>query len=150
MTLNETTGDRDLTYSAWHRVGSTRRFVGIENAQRLAMIDIDVAVWVEYDDHTKMPIAIIETAEDNGSWKSATVTKNLAIAANIPAICALYTRADTRNPHNARYPDIASFRVRRLNPDEQDTWATMTPKEYAHMLLRMRTTGANTLDRAIA
>jgi hypothetical protein len=32
---------RDRTYSAWHRRLSTRRFVGLERAQLLAMIDIE-------------------------------------------------------------------------------------------------------------
>lgn len=57
---------RDLTYSAWHRRLSTRRFVGIEKAQSLAMIDLDGALYIEYDDGSKRPVALIETAIDVG------------------------------------------------------------------------------------
>lgn len=39
-------GNRDRTYSAWHRRLSTRRFVGLERAQLLAMIDLDAALYV--------------------------------------------------------------------------------------------------------
>jgi hypothetical protein len=38
-------GNRDRTYSAWHRRSSVRRFVGIEKAQLLAMIDLDGALY---------------------------------------------------------------------------------------------------------
>ena len=46
-------GTRDRAYSAWHRRGSTRRYVGIDRAQLLAMIDLDAALYVEYDNGTK-------------------------------------------------------------------------------------------------
>lgn len=59
-------GTRDLTYSAWHRRLSTRRFVGIERAQALAMIDLDAALYIEYDQGSKHPVALIETARDVG------------------------------------------------------------------------------------
>jgi hypothetical protein len=36
---DERYGTRDRTYSAWHRRLSTRRFVGIDRAQLLAMLD---------------------------------------------------------------------------------------------------------------
>jgi len=59
-------GQRDRAYSAWHRRLSTRRFVGIDRAQLLAMIDLDAALYVDYDDRTKEPVALIETAMDVG------------------------------------------------------------------------------------
>lgn len=66
MSQEERYGARDMSYSAWHRRNSTRRFIGIEYAQLLAMIDVDVSLYVEYDDKTKMPLALIEIAIDVG------------------------------------------------------------------------------------
>ena len=66
MPHEEVTGTRDRTYSAWHRRMSTRRYVGIEAAQTLGMIDLDASLYVEYDDSTKEPLALIETARDVG------------------------------------------------------------------------------------
>ena len=75
MAQEEKYGTRDRTYSAWHRRLSTQRFVGIEKAQLLAMIDLDASLYVEYDDGTKEPLALIETAQDIGqAFKPATVT----------------------------------------------------------------------------
>ena len=48
---------RDRAYSVWHRRFSTRRFIGIEAAQRLSMIDLDAALYVEYDDHSRVNAA---------------------------------------------------------------------------------------------
>lgn len=52
----ETYGTRDRAYSAWHRRMSTRRFIGIDRAQLLAMIDLDAALYVEYDNGSKEPL----------------------------------------------------------------------------------------------
>lgn len=87
-------GTRDRTYSAWHRRLSTRRFVGIDRAQLLAMIDLDASLYVEYDDRTKEPVALIETARDVGQeHKPVTVTRRLAVR---PAVlrAAVSERAD--------------------------------------------------------
>ena len=59
-------GTRDQAYSAWHRCQSTRRYVGIEQAARLSMIDLDGALFVEYDNGDREPLALIETARDVG------------------------------------------------------------------------------------
>jgi len=73
-----------------HRRHSTRRFVGIERAQLLSMIDLDAALYVEYDDSSKEPLALIETARDVGQgYKAATVTRNLAKRAGLPCYCVL-------------------------------------------------------------
>jgi len=49
---DEKYGTRSLAYSAWHRHKSTGRYVGIEKAQTLAMIDVDHVIYVEYDNDT--------------------------------------------------------------------------------------------------
>lgn len=147
MAHEERYGQRDLSYSAWHRRLSTRRFVGIENAQLLAMIDIDASLWVEYDDRTKEPIALIESARDVGqAWKPSTVTGKLAKRADLPCFVVLYTLSDTPNPANPAYQDIECFRVRRVHPMEERHFTTVTPQEWAERLLSMRKWKAKRVD----
>lgn len=148
MAQEEKYGTRDRTYSAWHRRNSIRRFVGIESAQTLAMIDLDAAVYVEYDDASKEPLSLIETARDVGqSFKSAAVTKNLARKAGIPAFVLLYTPNGIRNPADDAWPDIASFRVRRIWRTETE-WRTMSPDDWAKFLVRLRQKESSLLDEA--
>lgn len=140
-------GTRDRTYSAWHRRLSTRRFVGIERAQSLAMIDLDAALYVEYDNSSKEPIALIETAIDVGqSYKSATVTKRLAMLSGLPCYCLLYSCAKTPNPADPTWPDISSFRVKRLWPKPEHFWRTVEPCEWAGALLKIRAWATNRID----
>lgn len=139
MTQEERYGNRDGTYSAWHRRLSTQRFVGLENAQLLAMIDIDVIHYVEYNDLTKDPICLIETAQDVGqSRKPATVTKKLAEKAKLHAFTVLYTPSINKNPVDKRWPDIKKFRVKMIAPDETLLWKEFTPEEWAKALLSFR------------
>lgn len=146
MAHEEKYGTRDRTYSAWHRRQSTRRFVGIENAQRLHMIDLDASLYVEYDDSTKEPLALIETARDvQQAIKPATVTRNLARRADIPAFTLLYTPSGCLNPADKSWPDIASFRVKRIWPNPTD-WKTVTPDGWAKCLLHIRHDAASKLD----
>ncbi len=138
---------RDRTYSAWHRRMSTRRFVGLESAQLLALIDIDAALYVEYDDGTREPLALIETARDVGqAYKPATVTTNLAKRAGLPAYCVLYQCSELPNPADPNWSDINSFRVRRLRPRPEPGWWQVTTGEWAHALLAIQTHGADRVD----
>lgn len=147
MAQEEKYGSRDLTYSVWHRRLSTRRFVGIERAQTLAMIDADVGVWVEYDDNDKMPLALVETARDVGQpYKSATVTANLARMAKIPAYVVLYTPSNEPNPADCEWPDIDSFRIKRLTPNADADWRILTPHQWAEALVSIRAFSAKKLD----
>ena len=149
MSQEERYGTRDEVYSAWHRRKSTQRFVGIEAAQLLAMIDLDASLYVEYDDETKMPVAFIETARDVGQdHKSATVTKNLAkfYSHPISAYVLLYDVADYANPEVPHVNDIAGFRVKRLWPHPESEWTHLTPLAWAEKLLRVRGWGAKQID----
>lgn len=139
---------RERSYSAWHRRKSTRRFIGIEKAQLLAMIDLDASVYVEYDDGTKEPLALIETARDIGqSFKTATVTKKLAIRANLPCFVVLYTLSDIKNIADPTWYDISKFRVKRLHPQPEYRWRIFKPKEWAEILLNMRQWSADEIDK---
>ena len=148
MAHEENFGTRDLTYSAWHRRMSTQRFVGIENAQRLHMIDLDAALYIEYDDETKEPLALVETARESNRYKCATVTRNLARKAGIPAFTLLYTPSNMPNPSYPSCMDIASFRVRRIWPEPND-WKTISPKDWAEWLLKIRQVSASKLDELL-
>lgn len=146
----ESTNERDLTYSAWHRRQSTARFVGIEKAQTLAMIDCDVVCFVEYDDRTKVPVALIETAIDVGQKvKPSSVTKNLAKMAGIPAGVLLYTQSDNPNPAYPKHKDIESFRFQQIWPAPLgNDWQLLTPSEWAQKLLAMREYGGRQVFKA--
>jgi hypothetical protein len=143
----ERTGRRPSDYSSWHRRASTMRYVGIERAQLLHMIDLDGALFVEYDGDTKKPLALIETARDIGQpYKCATVTANLARRARLPCYCVLYTCADSANPADTQARDICAFRVRRLWPRPERSWRTLTPGDWATGLLQIRRWSAERLD----
>lgn len=147
MSQEEIYNERRRDYSAWHRRGSTRRFVGIESAQLLAMIDLDASLYVEYDNGTKEPIALIETAQDVGqAYKTATVTAKLAQRARLPCFCVLYTLSAKPNPADSTWRDIESFRVMRLWPNPQSSWQVLTPDEWAKKLLSMRGWSTRKLD----
>lgn len=140
-------GTRDRAYSAWHRRLSTRRFVGIEHAQRLAMIDLDAALYIEFDGARREPLALIETARDVGqAWKASSVTVALARRAKLPAYLLLYRPAEQPNPADRRYADIAQFRIRRLHPHPEKQWRTLTPSEWARALLQIRSWATRRLD----
>lgn len=138
---------RDRSYSAWHRRASTRRYVGIERAQTLAMIDLDASLYVEYDDGTKEPLALIETAMDRGQeFKPATVTTKLAQRATIPAYVLLYKLSPHPLACDPQWRDIESFRVKRLWPKPQAEWEKYTPEEWANGLVKLREWSARRLD----
>lgn len=148
MAQEEVYNDRRRDYSAWHRRNSTRRFVGIENAQLLAMIDLDASLYVEYDDGTKEPLALIETARDVGqSYKTATVTLKLAVLADLPCFVVLYKLSANPNPFDPQWQDIEQFRVKRLHPEMERQWRVISPKEWAETLLRMREWSADRVDK---
>ena len=139
MTQEERCGTRDRAYSAWHRRYSIGRFVGRENAHLLAMIDLDTIPYVEYEDKTKKPLAVIETAIDIGqTFKTATVTSNLAKLAGLPCFVVLYKLSDKPNPADRSCFDIEGFRIKRLYPERDNEWKYLTPQRYAEMLLKIR------------
>ena len=141
---------RDRHYSAWHRRLSTGRFIGIEKAQLLAMIDLDASLYVEYDDGTKEPLALIETAQDVGQpHKTATVTLNLAKRADLPCYVVLYKLSKDKNPFDDKWRDIESFRVKRLYPKYEKEWNIITPDKWANNLIKLREWQANKLDKEL-
>lgn len=144
-------GTRDLSYSAWHRAASIRRYVGWERAQLLSMCDADCVLFLEYQVDTKEPLALIETAQDVGqSDKPATAITRLAQRAGIPAYVILYAHADSANPADRRWRDVRSFRIRRLWPRPESRWRVLTPKQWADGLLRIREWAAKRLDQEAA
>jgi len=152
MAQEEVFDTRDRTYSAWHRRMSTQRFVGIEVAQTLAMIDLDGALFVEYDDGSKEPLALIETAMDIGqAFKPASVTRNLARRCTpvLPAYVLLYKLSDDANPCASGFRDISQFRYRRIWPEPATTWEIVTPGQWAEMLVKLRGWTAKYVDRMI-
>jgi hypothetical protein len=151
MSLEERFGTRDRSYSAWHRRASLSRFVGIERAQLASMCDVDAALWLEHDDLTKEPLALIETARDIGQpFKSGTVLERLARRARVPAFVVMYRLGDAPNPADPTCRDVAGFRVRRIYPRAEATWRELSPPEWADGLLRIRTWSAARFEREAA
>ena len=149
MPQEEIYNTRDQSYSAWHRRNSTRRFVGLESAQLLAMIDLDAILYIEYDDATKEPLALIETAMDvNQGNKPSTITKALARRCTplLPAYVLLYTLADIPNPADIKCKDIKHFRVKRVWPEPETTWRLYEPAEWAKYLLVLRKSTTEAID----
>ena len=110
------------------------------------MIDVDAALWVEFEANTKHCVGLIETARDIGqNCKPATVLHDLARRASVPAFVVLYSLTSSGNPADPQQRDIDKFRVRRVAPVLDDRWTTMTPHEYAVFLLRLRKEGGQRL-----
>ena len=135
---------------------SLQRFVGIEKAQVCAMIDADAQTWVECEDKTFRPLMLVETARDVGqSHKNGTLTKNLArrgapCGEDIPAYIVLYTPSDeSQNPADPKWPDIAEFRVKRLWPEPETDWQTLSPQQWAEKIIKVRAWSAKRLDRVL-
>jgi hypothetical protein len=111
------------------------------------MVDLDMSVYVEYDDRTMEPLALIETAVDVGQqWKAATVTVKLARRAALPAFVVLYKKSLRRNPADQDFTDIDLFRVRQLTPECDLRWRIYQPSEWALFLLSLRDRCAQSLD----
>lgn len=126
-------------YSAWHRVGSLKRFIPEETARELAMIDVDVPLYVEYRDGSYDPICLIETAVFKGHYtKFAKVTANLARKANIPAYTVLYELDVMDNPAEPKWQDIIRFHVKRLHPRPETNYKILDSDEYIQLLCDIR------------
>ena len=120
-------GRIDRAFNEWHRADSLKRFLPEAIALQVSCIDLDTVQFVEYDNGSREPLAILETACDVGQQtKPATVTANLARRADLPAYVVLYAPADQPNPADPRWPDIRSFRVKRLWPQPEKGWRRAT------------------------
>lgn len=115
------------------------------------MIDLDAALYIEFDSRSRTPLALIETARDVGQeWKVATVTKNLACRADLPAYTVLYVISERHNPADPTAADIERFRIKRLWPHPEMNWRTLTPEQWAVGLLKIRTWATRRLDLVAA
>lgn len=129
---------RDRAYGVWHRSNSIGRFLDRRAAESLTMADLDSVLFVEYGHSGRLPLALVEVARDIGQEKPASVTRELARMANLPAFVALYTPADRPNPASPAWHDIEQFRVRRLWPNPEGDWRTLSPLEWAEALVQVR------------
>jgi hypothetical protein len=148
MSKCEKTNERDGSPSAWHREDSIKRYTKTgEQARLLTQIDVDAALFTEYEDGTKEPVGLIEYAQDVGQdHKSATVLQRLAARSNpeLEAWVVLYTPACTANPADPKWRDIMSFRAQQLCPrPKTKNWRVMTPRQYTALLLEIRERAAN-------
>ena len=114
------------------------------------MIDLDASLYVEYDDKTKDPLILIETAMDRGQdIKPATVTTKLAQRCVPPLVAyvLLYKLSDVSNPADPSCKDIISFRARRLHPKPEKDWKVFTPQQWADHLVLLRNWASAQIDQ---
>lgn len=114
MSRDERYGNRDLTFSRWHRYALPAR---------VTAIDLDM---IEYCQRCRMPLCLTETARDVGQdSKNTLVMSRLAQTANVIAVCVLYTPDGTecRCTSNQRASDcshgIEKVRFRRVYPVDE-------------------------------
>lgn len=69
-----------------------------------------------YHYSNKLPLALVEVAQDIGQEKPTGVIRELAKTANLPTFVALCTLAKQANPVNPAWHDIDGFRVKRVWP----------------------------------
>lgn len=127
MSSRERTHKRSLIYNDWHRVDSTRRFIGGVEASKLFMIDVDA---VECCCYCKAPLTLLELQESTRPPKSAQVVTQLAHMSPLPAFSVSWEPTIARD-------DIVAFQVRSLAPSTGPVWR-MTPDQYARWLVSLR------------
>lgn len=127
MSNHERTGQRDLTYSRWHRDDSIVRYLDGDKrlAYELAVVDID---WCECCRRCWKPLALIETQRSEANPKSATVTANLAALAGIQAWSVSYS---------VENGEIVRFKRRQLSPLRGEI-IEESPFAYARWLVSLR------------
>jgi hypothetical protein len=114
------------------------------------MIDLDMCMYVEYDDLSREPLCLVETARDVGQReKSCSVTVRLARRAKLPAYLVLYQCALEPNPADVDAPDIEGFRIKRVWPTPESEWRQLDPAEWADALVRIRTWQARKVDQEL-
>lgn len=126
MTEAERFGNRDLTYSRWHRSKSLSRYVGRRPAFECGVIDID---WCEFCRRCNQPLALIETTMGPRP-KEATVTTQLGLMAGVPVLSLAYEVDD--------HGEITVFHLRHLAPDREREVFTFTAGEWAMWLVGLR------------
>jgi hypothetical protein len=94
----------ESAYGVWHRSRSICRFLGRRQAQALTMADLDSVLFVEYGYSNKLPLALVEVAQDIGQEKPTRVIRELAKMSNLPAFVALYTPARKPSPVSPAWP----------------------------------------------
>jgi len=106
VSLHERSGERDLTYSGWHRTLPAR----------CSMMDLD---GLEFCAKCKAPLALIETAYNIGQFKPTTVTAKLAELAGLPAYLIMYTTDNEQ---------LGMCKVYRVKPGSRTAAWNATPK----------------------
>lgn len=122
MSRQERTGQRDMTYSTWHRDWAELH-IGKDAADRLKVIDLD---WVEFCGRCWWPLALMELAIDaDQDAKTAIVTERLATLARLPSAVVFYRKTGAGS--------IARFRVRVMTPSQRPE-TMLGPNQYAAWL----------------
>lgn len=118
MSRYERFGQRDLTFSLWHR--------SLPN--RCTCIDID---FLEYCQRCRAPLALIEIAREVGQENKPTlVMQRLAEAAGIVAYVVIYTVDGTQ------LDSIGNCRVAKVAP-ERGEFFNMRPAQVGELITKI-------------
>lgn len=117
MSRYERTGQRDLTFSAWHRT----------LPHHCTAIDLD---FLEYCQRCRAPLALIEIATGHHHRrKPTTVLRRLAQEAGVRAYLILYDVAETES-------GMENLRVARVEPDPCEP-VSVTVEQVAGLVCRL-------------
>jgi hypothetical protein len=146
MAQEERTGQRNLSYSLWHREISMSRFVGQKEAHNMHYYDID-GVESCYINGKCYPLFFKETAyytKNPNFNKKPGVCLGTAELSNRPCFVVLYKlskekilKATLGNGDVIEMPDIEELFVKQFYPMESK-WKRYAPEEWAKELLKMR------------
>jgi hypothetical protein len=129
---------RDRAYGVWHRPRSIERYLDRRQARSMTMADLDSVLFVEYGYDNKLPLALVEVAQDIGQEKPTGVIRELAKLSGLPAFAVLYNPARHANPVSPAWHDIDAFRVKRVWPCPEASWRILSPHEWANALVQIR------------
>lgn len=134
MSMNERTGERDLSFNVWHRPRSMRRFLEERYASLIGMIDIDCC---EYCGRCNEPLALIELQQSSNQPKPMAVTSRLADRAQIPSYSVSYRTDQTVIDETTGARDVVALRWQQRTPIVSAV-VDMTPADYVEFLVSLR------------
>jgi hypothetical protein len=99
-------------------------------------------LFVGYDEISEKQYAIINHALDAGQMERPALEQKTLVKARlqlIPEYAVLYRKGRFSNPICPEYNDMDRFRVKRIWPEPETEWITLTPNQWVDHLVSLRT-----------
>ena len=133
-------GPDQFAFNEWHRPNSLGRFIDHNNARKLYAFDLDM---FEYCYKTRKCLLIhnlkLVNPDAMGNLapnENINLDVDLALAQQMN--CTLwstqYALSEKPNPGNRDYPDCSWFFVKRIWPEPEMKYISMSPQAYAEYL----------------